>query len=164
MYDGRRNLYTSKQLPIDRNKVEMDVTLPGEGRDRTFRVSIKWISIISLQDLKIALDGKKTQIPYESVQAIDVVMRHLPSMTYTPVGRSFFSQPEFRTPELGGGREVWFGFHQSMRPSQWKMMLNIDVSATAFYKSQPVIKFLCEVLEIRHEDELLRLRVSLEKK
>lgn len=27
---------------------------------------------------------------------------------------------------LGGGREVWFGFHQSVRPSQWKMMLNID--------------------------------------
>ena len=28
--------------------------------------------------------------------------------------------------KLGGGREVWFGFHQSVRPSQWKMMLNID--------------------------------------
>ena len=27
---------------------------------------------------------------------------------------------------LGSGREVWFGFHQSIRPSQWKMMLNID--------------------------------------
>ena len=37
---------------------------------------------------------------------------------------------------LGGGREVWFGFHQSVRPSQWKMMLNIDVSATAFYKGE----------------------------
>jgi hypothetical protein len=30
---------------------------------------------------------------------------------------------------LGGGREVWFGFHQSVRPSQWKMMLNIDGKA-----------------------------------
>lgn len=61
-------------------------------------------------------------------------MRHLPSMKYAPVGRSFFSAPVGQTPPLGGGREVWFGFHQSMRPSQWKMMLNIDVSATAFYK------------------------------
>lgn len=69
---------------------------------------------------------------------------------------------------IGGGREVWFGFHQSVRPSQWKMMLNIDgkfskiekqtwylrdfvfaVSATAFYKAQPVIEFMCEVLDIR---------------
>lgn len=60
------------------------------------------------------------------VQALDVVMRHLPSMTYTPVGRSFFSSPDGYYHPLGGGREVWFGFHQSVRPSQWKMMLNID--------------------------------------
>ena len=45
---------------------------------------------------------------------------------YTPVGRSFFSQPEGFEHPLGGGREVWFGFHQSVRPSLWKMMLNID--------------------------------------
>merc|ERR1719225_1917761 len=74
-------------------------------------------------------------------------MRHLPSMTYTPVGRSFFSSPDGYYHPLGGGREVWFGFHQSVRPSQWKMMLNIDVSATAFYKAQPVIDFMCEVLD-----------------
>ena len=70
-------------------------------------------------------------------------------MTYTPVGRSFFSSPDGYYHPLGGGREVWFGFHQSVRPSQWKMMLNIDVSATAFYKAQPVIDFMCEVLDIR---------------
>ena len=32
-------------------------------------------------------------------------------------------------------------------------MLNIDVSATAFYKSQPVIEFMCEVLDIRDVNE-----------
>ena len=79
-------------------------------------------------------------------------MRHLPSMRYAPVGRSFFSAPVGQTPPLGGGREVWFGFHQSMRPSQWKMMLNIDVSATAFYKAQSVIDFMCEVLDVRRDD------------
>lgn len=61
------------------------------------------------------------------------------NLRYTPVGRSFFSPPlgsahgpshsaqQYHTEsKLGGGREVWFGFHQSVRPSQWKMMLNID--------------------------------------
>ena len=61
---------------------------------------------------------------------------------------SFFSPEGYYHP-LGGGREVWFGFHQSVRPSQWKMMLNIDVSATAFYKAQAAIDFMCEVLDIR---------------
>ena len=102
--------------------------------------------------MKLALEGRLHGIPFETIQALDVVMRHLPSMRYAPVGRSFFSEPDGYTPPLGGGREVWFGFHQSMRPSQWKMMLNIDVSATAFYRSQPVIDFMCEVLDIRKED------------
>lgn len=49
---------------------------------------------------------------------------------YTPVGRSFFSSPEGYDHPLGGGREVWFGFHQSVRPAMWKMMLNIDGQLT----------------------------------
>jgi len=52
-------------------------------------------------------------------------MRQLPSMAYTPIGRSFFSPPKDYHP-LGGGREVWYGFYQSFQPDKWKMMLNID--------------------------------------
>ncbi|CBY20341.1 unnamed protein product [Oikopleura dioica] len=157
VFDGRRNMYTAHPLPIDRQRVELDVTLPGEGRDRTFRVAIKWVARVSLYSLKLALDGRLHGIPFETIQALDVVMRHLPSMRYAPVGRSFFSAPVGQTPPLGGGREVWFGFHQSMRPSQWKMMLNIDVSATAFYRAQSVIDFMCEVLDTPR-DELRQSR------
>lgn len=128
------------------------------------------VSRVSLQALEDAMAGRIRQIPPESVQAMDVILRHLPSMKYTPgfllknflekflkflVGRSFFSSPPValgaqhitvsggpgggggggggggpqgvdKLGGLGGGREVWFGFHQSVRPSQWKMMLNID--------------------------------------
>ncbi|KAG5308673.1 AGO2 protein, partial [Acromyrmex insinuator] len=153
VFDGRNNLYTRDPLPIGHDKVELEVTLPGEGKDRVFRVVIKWLAQVSLFALEEALEGRTRQIPYDAVLALDVVMRHLPSMTYTPVGRSFFSTPEGYYHPLGGGREVWFGFHQSVRPSQWKMMLNIDVSATAFYKAQPVIEFMCEVLDIRDINE-----------
>ena len=136
--------------------MELEVTLPGEGKDRVFRVAIKWVAQVSLYALEEALEGRTRQIPFDAIQAMDVVMRHLPSMTYTPVGRSFFSSPDGYYHPLGGGREVWFGFHQSVRPSQWKMMLNIDVSATAFYKAQPVIDFMCEVLDIRDVNDQKR--------
>ncbi|XP_021965366.1 protein argonaute-2 isoform X2 [Folsomia candida] len=149
VFDGRSNLYTRDPLPIGNDRVDLEVTLPGEGKDRVFRVQIKWVARVSLYALEEALEGRSRTIPYDAIQALDVVMRHLPSMTYTPVGRSFFSSPDGYYHPLGGGREVWFGFHQSVRPSQWKMMLNIDVSATAFYKAQPVIEFMCEVLDIR---------------
>ncbi|KAK3087288.1 hypothetical protein FSP39_004190 [Pinctada imbricata] len=148
VFDGRRNLYSRDALPIGKDKVELEVTLPGEGRDRVFTVAIKWVAQVSLYSLEEALEGRARRIPFEAIQALDVIMRHLPSMTYTPVGRSFFSPPEGYDHPLGGGREVWFGFHQSVRPSSWKMLLNIDVSATAFYKAQPVIEFMCEVLDL----------------
>lgn len=153
VFDGRSNLYTRDPLPIGNDRVELEVTLPGEGKDRVFHVAMKWLAKVSLYALEEALEGRTRTIPLDAIQALDVVMRHLPSMTYTPVGRSFFSSPDGYYHPLGGGREVWFGFHQSVRPSQWKMMLNIDVSATAFYKSQPVIEFMCEVLDIRDVNE-----------
>ncbi|KAK7474888.1 hypothetical protein BaRGS_00033843, partial [Batillaria attramentaria] len=156
VFDGRKNLYSRDHLPIGTEKVELEVTLPGEGRDRVFKVAIRWVSQVNLFDLERALEGVSRQIPMEAIQALDVVMRHMPSMTYTPVGRSFFSAPEGYDHPLGGGREVWFGFHQSVRPSQWKMMLNIDVSATAFYKAQPVIEFMCEVLDMQDVQEQKR--------
>jgi eukaryotic translation initiation factor 2C len=117
VFDGRRNLYSREPLPIGRDKVELEVTLPGEGRDRTFKVAIKFVEQTSLYALEEALDGRSQVVPANAVQALDVVMRHLPSMRYTPVGRSFFSRPDGYNHPLGGGREVWFGFHQSVRPS-----------------------------------------------
>ena len=139
--------------PFSFLKVDFEVTIPGEGKDRIFKVSIKWLAIVSWRMLHEALVSGQIPVPLESVQALDVAMRHLASMRYTPVGCSFFSPPEGYYHPLGGGREVWFGFHQSVRPAMWKMMLNIDVSATAFYKAQPVIEFMCEVLDIRNIDE-----------
>ncbi|XP_078537290.1 protein argonaute-4 isoform X4 [Lissotriton helveticus] len=152
-YDGKRNMYTAHPLPIGRDRVDLEVTLPGEGKDQTFKVTIQWVSVVSLQMLLEALSGHLSEVPEDSVQALDVITRHLPSMRYTPVGRSFFSPPEGYYHPLGGGREVWFGFHQSVRPAMWNMMLNIDVSATAFYRAQPVIEFMCEVLDVQNINE-----------
>ncbi|EPY77670.1 hypothetical protein CB1_001219013 [Camelus ferus] len=126
---GRGLAAASPGCPVCGLRVELEVTLPGEGKDRIFKVSIKWVSCVSLQALHDALSGRLPSVPFETIQALDVVMRHLPSMRYTPVGRSFFTASEGCSNPLGGGREVWFGFHQSVRPSLWKMMLNIDVRA-----------------------------------
>ena len=62
-------------------QVELEVTLPGEGRDRVFTVAIKWAAEVSLYSLEQALEGRARQIPYEAIQALDVIMRHLPSLT-----------------------------------------------------------------------------------
>ncbi|KAJ8287357.1 hypothetical protein COCON_G00000160 [Conger conger] len=90
-YDGKRNMYTANPLPIGRDRVDLEVTLPGEGKDQTFKVALQWVSVVSLQLLLETLSGRLKEVPEDSVQALDVITRHLPSMRYTPVGRSFFS-------------------------------------------------------------------------
>ena len=127
------------------------------GRERQFTVDVKFETRVSIFELLSAMEGRARTMPENAANAVDVVLRHLPSMLYTPVGRSFFSPPTNYYHPLGGGREVWFGFHQSVRPSHWKMTLNIDVSATAFYKAQPVTDFMCELLDLRNTLHTLTL-------
>lgn len=70
-------------------QVDMEVTLPGEGKDQTFKVSIQWVSVVSLQMLLEALAGHLNEVPEDSVQALDVITRHLPSMRWVLVGPSW---------------------------------------------------------------------------
>ena len=44
------------------------MTLPGEGKDRVFRVSIRWVAQVSLYALEEALEGRVQHIPYEAIQ------------------------------------------------------------------------------------------------
>lgn len=66
------------------------MTIPGEGKDRSFKVSIKWVSCVSLQALHEALSGRLPSVPFETIQALDVVMRHLPSMRSVLVLKKWF--------------------------------------------------------------------------
>ncbi|KAL9962338.1 hypothetical protein ACROYT_G031432 [Oculina patagonica] len=163
-FDGEKNLYSRIKLP----PAELSVKLPGEdgGKDRDFKVKIQFAAPVSLLELKNFLSGRQNvKVPQDAVQALDIVMRQMPSLYYTPVGRSFFPF-DGRGRPLGEGCEVQFGFYSSLRHSEWKaMLLNIDVSAKGFTKSQPVIPdFVCEILEIRVPQCLQDPRFSLDKR
>ena len=80
------------------------------------------------------------------IQALDVILGYLPSLKMVPIGRSFFSKPA-KPFNLGAGKEVWSGYYQSVRPVMgWKVMLNVDTAATAFYTEQSVFDFMCTLL------------------
>merc|ERR1712147_533150 len=72
VYDGRKNIFTTFSLPIERAGVNLDVKLPSDGRERLFQCHIKFKTRISLYQLKMALDAKLSDIPFEAVQALDV--------------------------------------------------------------------------------------------
>lgn len=53
VFDGRNNLYTRDPLPIGNDRVELEVILPGEGKDRVFRVTIKWVAQVIIYGVKM---------------------------------------------------------------------------------------------------------------
>ena len=147
--DGK-NVYCRTPIPgIGKDRREFKITFTTEnGKEREYTVTIKWAAQVSLYNLNAALEGRLTEIPRDPLQAVQTVLRFLPAMTSIPVGSSFFSFPDGHEKDLGLGFQIWNGRFVSIRPTQWKMMLNVDTSSTAFYKAQPVLHFMCEFLEL----------------
>ncbi|XP_015905738.2 protein argonaute-4 isoform X1 [Parasteatoda tepidariorum] len=157
-YDGRKNLYTKRPLNIPNPPLKCNVQMPPENpadeRTDDFVVNIQPVRkkdstscAISLDSLQALFEGHISSIDQEAVMAVETILRHRPCQRFFPVGRSFFYPPaEQDIHPLGGGREIWFGYHQSLRLGQWKPMVNLDITATTFYQKGPVLNYIAEFL------------------
>ncbi|KAG0331995.1 hypothetical protein BG004_001425, partial [Podila humilis] len=167
VFDGRANLFSAKEFPFKSRT--FDVSLCEENPRQTtrpipnFTVKVRKVANIDFKDLQRFLDGKSalTSECQTAIQAIDVMIRHKPSMQYTTVGRSFF------TPEgsqvLSGCLEAWRGYYQSARPTPEKLMVNVDVTATAFFQSSSLLDMAIQTLGLRSTDDLRRSQVNWKK-
>lgn len=136
-------------------------------RERKFTVSLKLASKPSLYHLQQFIQGRQLDLPQETLQLLDVVLRENPSKRYTStimllniiihmcqlfkymllsmdfsyavVGRSFFSPVLGDIGELGNGLMYWKGFYQSLRPTQMGLSLNIGTQYIHFL-------YLCLIL------------------
>src|SRR4051794_32291564 len=97
--------------------------------------------------------------------ALNVLIRHRPSMMYKKIGRSFYTSQGSRS--LYGGVEAWQGYFQSIRPTPGKLMINININAAAFYESGNLVQMVVKILEKRSIEDLRRItdrdRLKLEK-
>ena len=58
--------------------------------------------------------------------------------------RSFFTEEGRQS--INGGLEVWRGYFQSIRPSQGRMYLNLDITTGIMFKGGPLISLCLEYL------------------
>ncbi|KAI7986218.1 Protein argonaute MEL1 [Camellia lanceoleosa] len=139
-------------------------------REREFRVAIKFAAKADLHHLQQFLRCRQLDVPQETIQVLDVVLRSTPSNkqhVYAKIGSRglpgemrnicsnffylccFFSPQLGDTCHLGDGIEYWKGYYQSLRPTQMGLSLNIDVSATAFYEPVLVSDFVATYYNVR---------------
>ncbi|XP_067141267.1 protein argonaute-2-like [Centruroides vittatus] len=158
-FDGKKNLFSCNLMPIEEQKT-FSVSLKSNKGICEYNVVLKPVCKDKMALPRIDLEPlreRNLRNSEEAIMAVDTIMRHGPAKSLIPIGRSFFSSSSDKERiSMGGGREIWFGYHQSVRIAQWKPMLNVDISATTFYKSGPLINFVEEVLNtnVKQDREL----------
>ncbi|KAJ1553664.1 Eukaryotic translation initiation factor 2C [Cladochytrium tenue] len=110
---------------------------PAQRGPKKFKLVLTKIGEINMQRLGLFLEGRIGETPVDAIVALDILLRHRPSLIYTTVGRCFYTPDSAAT--IANGAQLWQGFHQSIRPSQGQMLINLDVSATAFYQPGKII-------------------------
>ena len=146
-YDGSKSVYFARRPFVEEScQYSLCFSPDLDDKEREFIVTLKLATRLSIDVDRLESTLKDTSESMPVIQALDVILRHLPSLRMEPIGRSFFCKPSSSFP-LGSGREVWSGYYQSVRPVMgWKMMLNIDTASTAFYSEQSVYDFMCTIL------------------
>uniref|UniRef100_A0ACD5X752 Uncharacterized protein n=1 Tax=Avena sativa TaxID=4498 RepID=A0ACD5X752_AVESA len=122
--------------------------------EEEYKVTIQHVSNVNLYDLQQFLAGRHMELPQDTIQALDIALRECPTTKYLSISRSFFSRSFGHGGPLDNGVECWRGYYQSLRPTQMGLSLNIDISATSFYKAQPVMDFAVEYLNMRDTSRL----------
>ncbi|XP_023211215.1 protein argonaute-2-like [Centruroides sculpturatus] len=150
-YDGKANIITRSQLFSDTKDFTVVLDKDGQYNSKQFKVVItptKEEHVINLDTLHRFFKGEPVKVPFRTVMALDIIMKTGLNLKLMPVGRSLFYQP---SPDdlhpLGGGREIWFGYYQSVRPTAWKMMVNIDKAVCVFHERQKVLDFISQTLK-----------------
>ncbi|KAG8692899.1 hypothetical protein FRC09_010881, partial [Ceratobasidium sp. 395] len=134
VYDGRKNLFASRRLPLpgggDSHTFDVTLEPPREGGrpPKVYKVILKRVAEINPTLLSRYQKGQQSYDPMIStaLTAINVVVRMEPIMRYPHNSRSFFTDKE--TWAIGGGIELWRGYFQSVRPGLHSMLMNIDIS------------------------------------
>ncbi|KAJ3129151.1 hypothetical protein HK098_002392 [Nowakowskiella sp. JEL0407] len=159
VYDGRKNLFSSRALPFEGDVGQFQVDYfddddPGSRRraPKKFKMTIRKIGEVNMQRLALFLEGRLPETPHDALMAMDILLRHIPSLKYTTVGRCFYTPDSAAT--IANGAQLWQGFHQSIKPTRGAVLINLDVSATAFYQPGPVIEMVAKILGKQSPAEL----------
>ncbi|VVC24908.1 Hypothetical protein CINCED_3A021441 [Cinara cedri] len=152
-FDGRRNMYTTKEL---KGRSDLVTVLNEEnGRSMDFTIVTSVVNQINMSKIEEYLkSGSSNCPPGEAFQALDIVLKNRPfSLRFTNVGRSFFPVPRMTPVDLGEGMELWKGFFQSPVMG-WKPYLNVDVAHKGFPKHQPLTSYINNELNCSLDTEL----------
>lgn len=153
VYDGQKNLFTSRKLPSSTDGISFPVDVKYEEEEaKRYYVAIAPVeksdgsNIISLEPLIKLYQKKTVEIPNEVLLVYETVMNHrVPPLQQVHFRSSFFNLRDRKVP-LGCGLEIWFGYSQSIQLTDLGPVTVINLAAKAFYTAGSVIDTASDIL------------------
>ncbi|UYV62492.1 AGO2 [Cordylochernes scorpioides] len=160
VYDGDKNCYTAKPLPIAGEVTREQEFVDSERRHaEMWTMSIKPVRKLDGCDIDLAplsryLRGEEKSVPREILTTIITVLRHGASSNFTPVYQGFYERPN-EPAMLDGVLEVWPGFDFTVIPGYDHLFFNLNLSFKVFYPPWNLLEFIIKnggerFLEIRN--------------
>ncbi|PNH02562.1 Protein argonaute-1 [Tetrabaena socialis] len=157
-FDGRSVMYLPAELlPVELREWNVKAsTTPGGNMEHDFVVSTRLLSVVALTSLSSYLEGGLQQVPRDTMQVLDMVVRHAFAVhpAVCIVGQTFLYADAAQ--RLGRGNEIWGGFRQSLKAVQSGLQINMD---TAFYpvaSARPLTELMAELCSSRGPEGLAR--------
>ncbi|KAH9197843.1 hypothetical protein AeNC1_000210 [Aphanomyces euteiches] len=143
--DGRGSIYSPSQFGFDNRMYVVNEAFPN-GRSKDWDVYVKAAQplAISMSEVELFFTGFVNRTPYDAIMALDIALRATATSRFTTFGRNFYTPANKQY--LGEGAELWYGYHQALRPTQTKFTLNIDMAATAFVEEAMLPEYLLRAL------------------
>ncbi|PPQ95875.1 hypothetical protein CVT26_015567 [Gymnopilus dilepis] len=145
VYDTKKNIYSIDELPLGpTDSAQFDVTLeqegpPSERPPKIFKIKVTKAAEINTELLHRFIAGQQTldNPVFTAIMAFNVVIRMRPNEKHPFNVRSFFTPQGKRA--IGRGIELWHGYFQSVRPTQGRMYINLDIATGIMYKDGRLI-------------------------
>ncbi|ETV88979.1 hypothetical protein H257_00397 [Aphanomyces astaci] len=139
--DARRNIYASAALPFN-NRMIVVKEVFDSGKSKEWDVYVKAADpvAIPMHQVEEFFAGRLNFTPYDAIMALDIALRATANNKFVSAGRNFYT-PSNKV-ALGEGADLWFGYHQSLRPTQTRLTLNIDIAAATFIKKMDLIEYV----------------------
>ncbi|KAJ3023599.1 UNVERIFIED_CONTAM: Eukaryotic translation initiation factor 2C [Siphonaria sp. JEL0065] len=139
--DGERNLWTARKIDIPEEGAIVEVGLKEEdgqaGGDRNlFSITIRFAAAVSMKPLREFLETGDGEIPRTQMTILQLICAHGPSLDFTGFHKSThwgFYYDSYNPTFIEGGLVMKQGWKQSVKTTLGELLLNVDVSHTAFY-------------------------------
>ncbi|PKY60591.1 hypothetical protein RhiirA4_519173, partial [Rhizophagus irregularis] len=151
VYDGKANMFTHIPLPFE---AAINAPVAKLRPPEIFKIVIRKARDINMEDLFQFLNakGNMTNNCKMAINAMNIIISHEVSAKYPTLRNLYYTSHGSRS--LGEGIEAWQGYYQSAHPTRGKMMINIDLRATAFYEGGPLIQMVARILGRRSPNDL----------